>query len=165
MPKTKYPFNFSYTEIEASADDFIDTVFATLQSSFLLLPRGPGFVTYQDFQQAYEVLKRHTIGFTVIEPKNVMAALTEDTLTFIVLRSILGFTPPELAYVAAQTSGVAISQSFARTLDRRIRAERLIFQSLSSQSKKRVAALTTAACQLLQGGVDTAPGGMIHRLS
>jgi hypothetical protein len=33
----------------------------------LLLPRGPGFVTYPEFQQAYEVLKRHTAGFTALK--------------------------------------------------------------------------------------------------
>jgi hypothetical protein len=162
--KTRYPFEVPYTEIEANFDIFINTVFSTLQSSFLLLPRGPGFVTYQDFQQAYEVLKRHTAGFSVVKPKNVMDALKEDALAFVILRTILGFTPPELAYIAAKASGVAISQNFARTLDRRVRIERWVFQSLSSQNRKRITALVAAACQLLEEGVGEVPEGMIHRL-
>jgi hypothetical protein len=164
MSKMKYPFDVPYAEIEASADVFIDAIFATLQSSFLLLPRGPGFVTYPDFQQAYEALKRHTAGFTVIEPMNVMAALKENTLAFIVLRSILGFTPPELAYVATKMSNATVSQSFVRTLDRRIRNEQLAFHTLSSQGQQRVVALVSAACQLLQESMGAVPEGMIHRL-
>jgi hypothetical protein len=74
-PTTRYPFEASYAEIEADVDAFINAVFDTLQSSFLLLPRGPGFVTYPEFQHAYEVLKRHTAGFTAVEPDNVWQML------------------------------------------------------------------------------------------
>jgi hypothetical protein len=124
MTTAKYPFSVPYSEIEAEIDVFIDTVFDTLQSSFLLLPRGPGFVAYSEFQQAYEVLKRRTTGFTLVEPENVLQALQEDALTFIVLRAILGFTPSELAYIASEKSAITVSQSFARNLDRQIRTER-----------------------------------------
>lgn len=71
--QTRYPFKVPYEGIEANVDVFIDAVFDVLQSPFLLLPRGSDFVAYQDFQQAYEVLKRHTAGFAAIEPKNVRA--------------------------------------------------------------------------------------------
>ncbi len=109
-PTTRYPFEVPYAEIEADADTFMNAVFDTLQSSFLLLPRGPGFVTYQDFQRAYEVLKRHTAGFTAVESNSVMKALQEDALAFVVLRAMLGFTPPELAYVASKRSSIAVTQ-------------------------------------------------------
>jgi hypothetical protein len=164
VQKTTYPFEVPYPEIEANFDDFVDAVFDVLESSFLLLPRGPGFVTYQEFQEAYETLKRNTAGYTVVEPKNVMNALNEDALAFIVLRTILGFSPPELAYVASKASENTITQNFARTIDRRVRTERQAFRSLSSQSQERVALLVTAACQLLQEGVGEVPEEMIHRL-
>lgn len=164
MMKTRYPFEVLYTEIEAEVDVFIDAVFSTLQSSFLLLPRGSGFVTYQDFQQAYEVLKRHTIGFSVIQMENVINAFREDGLTFVVLRTMLGFTPPELAYLASKDSGVAISQNFARNLDRSVRSERRAFQSLSHQYQERIVALVSTACRLLQEGAGEVPESMIHRL-
>jgi hypothetical protein len=151
-------------EVEADVDAFIDAVFDTLQSSFLLLPRGPGFVTYPEFQQAYEVLKRHTAGFTAVEPDVVMEALQEDALAFIVLRAMLGFTPPELAYVASQQSGVAVSQSFARSFDRRVRVKRQVLQSLPPASRKRVGAMASTACQLLSEGVAETTPDMIHRL-
>ena len=82
-PTTRYPFEVPYAEIEADVDAFINAVFDTLQSSFLLLPRGPGFVSYPEFQQAYEVLKRHTAGFAAVEPENAMEALHEEALAFI----------------------------------------------------------------------------------
>ncbi len=162
--KTRYPFSIPYAEIEADVDVFVNSVFDTLQSFFLLLPQGPGFVTYQDFQQAYEVLKRHTVGFTLVESKNVMDAFDERALAFVVLRTTLGFTPPEWAYVAAQASGIAIPQGFVRNLDRRVRVERQTLRSLSSQSRERMSALVAAACQLLQEGVRKVPQGTIHRL-
>ena len=161
---TRFPFEIPYAEIEADVDPFIDVIFDRLQSSFLILPRGPGFITYPEFQQAYEVLKRHTAGFTTVEPGTVMNALQEDALAFIVLRTMLGFTPPELAYVASQKTGTVVSQSFARTLDRRVRIKRQAFQSLVSNSQKRVAALVSTACQLLRDAVAKAPPDMIHRL-
>jgi hypothetical protein len=161
---TKYSFEVPYAEIEANIDAFINAVFDTLQSSFLLLPKGPGFVTYLEFQQAYEVLKRHTIGFTEVEPDNVMVALWEDALALLVLRTMLGFTPPELAYIASQKSGIVIPQNYARTLDRRIRIKRQALQSLSPQSRKRVTALVSTVCQLLKDGAAKTLPDMIHRL-
>jgi hypothetical protein len=163
-PTTRYPFEAPYVDIEADIDAFVNAIFDALQSSFLLLPRGPGFVAYPDFQQAYEVLKRHTTGFAAFEPQNVLNALEEDALAFIILRAILGFTPPELAYVAAEESGVAISQNFARALDRRVRMDRRAFCSLSPQSQERVTILVATACQLLKEGAGEAPEDMIHRL-
>jgi hypothetical protein len=49
IPTTRHPFKVPYADIEANVDAFINAVFDTLQSSFLLLPRGPGFVTYPEF--------------------------------------------------------------------------------------------------------------------
>ena len=59
----KYPFEVPYAAVSSAPDPFIDAVFDSLQSSFLILPKGVGFVPYAEFAQAYEVLKRHTQGF------------------------------------------------------------------------------------------------------
>jgi len=164
IPMTRYPFEAAYAEIEADPDVFIDAVFGVLQSSFLVLPRGPGFVTYSEFQDAYEVLKRRTAGFGMVEPEMVMEALAEDGLAFVVLRSVLGFTAPELAYVATQRTGIDVPQGFARTFDRRVRKNRQALRSISATGYERVAAMVLAACQLLAEGVDEIPRDMIHRL-
>ncbi|MBN1137816.1 MAG: hypothetical protein JXM73_14605 [Anaerolineae bacterium] len=163
-PQTKYPFKVPYAEIEANVDAFVDTVFGTLQSSFLLLPRGPGFVFYPDFQQAYEVLKRHTFGFSRMDQEQVMGALAEDALVLVVLRTILGFTPSELAYEASKSSSARVSQGFARTLDRHVRTNRQMFQSHSYPGQERLVALVAAACHSINSGVADIPQEMIHRL-
>jgi hypothetical protein len=164
-PTTPYPFETPFAEIESNIDAFIDAVFDTLQSSFLFLPRGPGFVTYPEFQQAYEALKRHSLGFAAVEPGNVMNALQENGLAFLVLRTILGFTPPELAYITSQESGVTVSQGFARNFDRQIRTRHTL-DFLTPGSQKRVTAMVSTACRLLEEHAavkDTDPD-MIHRL-
>ena len=42
-------------------------------------------------------------------------------IAFIVFRSILGFSPPELAYMTTETTGVSVDQGAARAIDRRVR--------------------------------------------
>jgi len=163
-PMTKYPFEATYAEIEADLDAFIDAVFGVLQSSFLILPRGPGFVAYPEFQDAYEVLKRHTAGFAAVELDPVMAALTEDGLAFVVLRTILGFTAPELAYLTTQRMGLEVPQGYARTFDRRVRGNRQALRSISPAGYERVATMVSAVCQLLAEGAGETPADMIHRL-
>ena len=164
MPKTRYPFEALPSEIERDEESFISAIFDSLQSSFLLLPRGPGFVTYTEFQQAYEVLKRCTSGFTALDQTTTMDALEEDALAFVVLRTMLGFTPPELAYLASRETGVAVSQGYSRSLDRRVRVDRQMFQSVSAQGQERIVALVETACRLLQQGAEETPDSMIHRL-
>lgn len=162
--KTAYPFEVPFETVEADVDLYVSAVFDALRSSFLLLPRGPGFVEYPDFQQAYEVLKRHTNGFRVLEPARAIQALEEDALALVVLRTMLGFTPSEWAYVTSRELEETVSQNFARSVDRRVRIDCQMMRSLSEVSRRRVIAMVTVACQLLQGGAGDAPEGMIHRL-
>jgi hypothetical protein len=164
MPAMKYPFDVDYAEIAADAGPFVDAVFGDLQSSFLLLPRSPAFVTYPDFDHGYEALKRHTQGFAALDVAGIMDAIREDAVAFIVLRTMLGFTPPELAYVAARASTLAISQNFVRALDRRAREDRALFRSLKPRPYALVVAMVTAAADLLQQTSRDVPEGKIHRL-
>ena|SRR5438094_5807878 len=75
LAQTKYPFEVSYEEIEAAPEPFISAIFSCLESEFLILPKGDGFVEYPVFEQAYETLKRTTGGFNV--SGNFSALLTE----------------------------------------------------------------------------------------
>ena len=125
----RYPFEVPYPAVASDPDPFIDAVFDSLQSSFLILPKGVGFVPYADFAQAYEALKRSTQGFAQVEPPRVMQAIQQDALSLVVLRAILGFSPPELAFVAVERTGVHVSQSFARSLDREVRENRRLMDA------------------------------------
>jgi hypothetical protein len=102
----------------------VEATFADLQSQFLVMPRGSGFIPYPDFQDAYEILKRHTNSFTHLTESSVWAALRADSLVFVVLRTILGMTPPELAELARTDGSVIVPQSVARTVDARCRSDR-----------------------------------------
>ncbi|MBA3531737.1 MAG: hypothetical protein H0T73_07460 [Ardenticatenales bacterium] len=93
-----YPFEVPYREIVADLDSYVDIIFADLASSFLLFPRGKGFLEYESFQKAYEVLKHATGGFSTFEAAQVLEAIKENVLTFVVLQtsareSPVGFIP------------------------------------------------------------------------
>ncbi|MGD0948240.1 MAG: hypothetical protein ABSA52_12480 [Candidatus Binatia bacterium] len=98
----KYPFEVGFEEVQANLDTYVSRVFSTLKSEFLVLPKGEGFVEYPQFEQAYEALKKATGGFESLSPSIVLQAVIDTPLILVVLRTMLGFTPPELAYVASQ---------------------------------------------------------------
>lgn len=54
----KFPFEADLAEIEASPDEFVDSVFSCLESEFLVMPLGQGFVTFPMFEGGYEALKQ-----------------------------------------------------------------------------------------------------------
>lgn len=60
----KYPFEVPFEEIEADPDPFVSAIFSCLESEFLVLPKGEGFIDYPVFEQAYERLKQATAGFS-----------------------------------------------------------------------------------------------------
>lgn len=158
---TKYPFEASLGELEAELDAYVSAVFSTLESEFLVLPRGEGFIDYPAFEQAYEALKQATGGFRVIDPSRVLPVVKDAPLVLVVLRAMLGFTPPEWAYVATQRTGVQVAQGFARGLDRRARMEP--FSPLNS-SNQGLKALVEVACALLSAAAPQVAADRIHRL-
>lgn len=160
----KYPFEAELSEIEASPEPFVSAVFSSLASEFLMLPKGDGFVDYAAFESGYEALKRATGGFATLPPAQVLQAVLESPIAFVVLRSMLGFTPPEWAYIAAQRSGLEINQGFARTLDRRVRISPLAPLRPSAEMLPRIEAMVTAACELLEQGCPEVQASQVHRL-
>lgn len=162
--KTRYPFEVSYTELQANLDSFVAVIFSALESEFLVLPKGPGFIEYPIFEQAYQTLRKATKAFTLFDPSAIMEAVRQTPLCLIVLRTMLGFTPSEWAYVASRRTEVEVSQGYARALDRRIRISPLSPLRLTPVAHKRVMALVTTAVQMLASpGIGTGTGE-IHRL-
>lgn len=157
----KYPFEASLSELESGLDGFVRAVFSTLESEFLVLPKGVGFVDYPSFERAYESLKQATNGFAAIEPERVLSAIQQTPLVLITLRAMLGFTPPEWAYVSTQRSGIEVTQGFARTLDRKARTKP--FSPLKALSPAVIAMVQTA-CNLLKNPVPPVDPERIHRL-
>jgi hypothetical protein len=160
----KYPFEVPWKEVAANLPEFVGVICESLESEFLTLGKGEGFVDYPTFERAYEALKRATNGFCTIDPTRVLATVKATPLSLCVIRTMLGFTPPEWAYVATQHTGVTIDQGYARTLDRRVRLHPEGPMSFSVAQEKRLSALVAAACELLKQGAPKTGADHIHRL-
>ena len=166
MPKTPtpLPFEATFEDIRANPDAYVDAVFESLGSSFLVLPRGPGFIDYPMFERGYEALKLATEGFVHIEPGRILPVALAVPISIVVLRSILGFTPPEWAYVASQRTGIQIDQVVIRALDRNVRLAPERPLTLKGAASERLKALIESACALLNEGAPQVGTDRIHRL-
>lgn len=163
-----HPFDVTAEEIGDRLDELVDVTFTDLQSQFVVLPRGPGFIEFADFQDAYEMLKARTNGFTEFTVERVWSAVTTDALGLVVIRTMLGFSPPEWAEAAESRTDVALPQGAARTLDRRVRQERGLFARsgfMETQTGRRARALIEVAVALLTEGAPPQREGMLHRLA
>ena len=76
------------------------------------MPKGVGFVEYPAFERGYEALKTATKGFAEFVPTKVLPAALAVPISIVVLRTMLGFTPPEWGYVTTQRTGVNVTQGF-----------------------------------------------------
>lgn len=161
----KLPFEASFDELQTDADAYVSAVFSLLESEFLLLPKGKGFIEYPDFEQAYEELKKTTGGFEQLSPDVVRAAVIETPLVLVVLRTMLGFTPPELAYVASQHGGAEVTQGFARAIDRKIRMAPFTPLRATGLTRSRIEQLVATACRLLATPAPAQNEDKIHRLN
>lgn len=166
MPR---PFELDERELGASLDEMVDATFADLQSHFLVLPKGSGFIPYEDFQAAYEILKHHTSAFSVFTEETVWSALMADSLVLVVLRTILGMSPPEWAELARSERDSDVDTNAARTLDTRVRHDRTFLsrnrEDTSSASIPRVAALVSVAVEYITRGATPGAENTVHRLA
>ncbi|RJX18310.1 MAG: hypothetical protein C4575_10835 [Desulforudis sp.] len=160
----KYPFEVSFSEILSDPDPFVSAVFSCLESEFLVMPKGMGFVEYDVFEQGYEHLKRVTHGFSDLDVKTVMTAVIEVPIVLIVLRSILGITPPEWGYMTTQRTRTEVTQGYVRSLDRSIRMAPFQALKITPLSARRLEALVGTACQLLGTPIPSVGEERIHRL-
>ncbi len=161
----KFPFEADPGEVRAAPETFVDAIFSSLVSEFLVMPKGEGFLEYGDFAAGFESLKRATNGFTKMDPPSVMKAVLGSPVVLIVLRSILGFTPPEWAYLAGNRTGVPIPQNAARTLDRDVRMSPDRPLNPTELTLTRINALVETACALIVEGSPAVPSDKLHRFS
>ena len=160
----KYPFEASFREIMQNPEPFIDAVFSSLESEFLTIPKGIGFIEYPVFEKGYEALKSATVAFSELTFNRIFSAALSRPISVIVLRTMLGFTPPEWAYIATERTKVDVPQGFVRTLDRKIRMAPDKPLKLSKDSTSRLRALIETACTILTGGAPDVAENQLHRL-
>jgi hypothetical protein len=161
-----FPFEVPFEQVQSDLENYIDATFDSLESTFLTMPKGEGFIDYPVFEEGYEALKRATHGFQAMSPESVIVAVYDIPVSFIVLRTILGFTPPEWAYVTAQRTGVEVSQGAARSIDKKIRTNPLepLCTSNGGITDMRIQAMVRAACELIHEGVQDGVPEVLHRL-
>ena len=160
-----FPFEVPFNEVRDHLDSFVDAVFGSLESEFLVMPRGDGFVDFPTFEAGYERLKRDTSGFRGVSPEQVAEAVLDQPISLIVLRCMLGFTPPEWAYLATRYTGIEVPQGAARTLDRRIRTDpESPLRRDGGLTEQRVRALVMVACEHLARGAPPVSADRLHRL-
>jgi len=158
------PFEVPFADVESHIEGYVDSVFASLRSEFLTLPKGEGFVEYPTFETGYEALKRATSDYRKFEPEAIFALVCATPIAFIVLRTMLGFTPPEWAYVTTEHTNVEVPQGAARTLDRNIRLNPTkALPAGGGVTEQRMRAMIGTACRLLTEGPPETPG-LLHRL-
>ncbi|MEW6499901.1 MAG: hypothetical protein ACOY8P_01905 [Thermodesulfobacteriota bacterium] len=161
----KYPFEAPFEEITRNADRYVDAVFSCLESEFLVMPKGEGFIEYPMFERGYEALKTATTSFSHFDPQQVLPAIVATPLSLVVLRTMLGFTPPEWGYVTTQRTSVSVTQGFVRTLDRKIRMSPETPLNVNGTSGERLKALVETACSMLTEGMPSIANDQLHRLN
>ena len=159
-----FPFEVSLEEILQDPESYVDAVFSCLESEFLVMPKGAGFVEYPVFERGYEALKAATVGFSQLDPHKVFSVTVSEPISIVVLRSILGFTPPEWGYVTTQRTGMPVTQGFVRSLDRKVRMAPETELNTNGVTKQRLKAMVETACQLLSCGVPEVDDDQLHRL-
>lgn len=160
------PFEASAAEIAKEPDLYVDSVFGMLESAFLTIPKGRGYVEYSVFEAGYEALKRSTRAFEDFTADRIENAVGRMPMAFVVLRAILGFSPSEWAEATARRTGSpSVTQLFVRGLDRRIRltpSRPVLGRSESADARIRI--LVETARDLVTEGAPPASEVLIHRL-
>ena len=158
-------FDIDFDDPGIAWDPLVDEVFGELSSSFLEMPRGEGFIDYPTFEKGYQALKRQTDSFAALTTENVLTAIREVPIAFIVFRCILGLSPPEWAYITSEMTTVAVNQGAARSIDRSIRINPLSPASRrTDDTTTRMRAMIDAGVRTVLQGAGTVAPGLVHRL-
>jgi hypothetical protein len=158
-------FDANYRDPAIVWEPLVDEVFEELKSSFMEMPKGEGFIAYPTFEAGYQTLKRRTNDFAAIDTASIEAAARETAISLIVFRCILGFTPPEWAYVTTEITDVQVDQGAARAIDRKIRLNPLTpLKATNGLTDQRVRAMIRAGVETLAKGTGVVAPGLLHRL-
>ncbi|MEX0641700.1 MAG: hypothetical protein WD468_03315 [Pirellulales bacterium] len=160
----QHPFDATPDELIGDLSGYVQAVIGSLQSSFMVMPKGGGFVEYGPFEAGYQALKQATRNFENLSSDAIMNAVTQRPMSLVVLRTILGFTAPEWAYMASERAGTEVSAGYARSIDRRIRDNPDQPLNVQASSRPRVEALVATACELIEEGAPEIGEETLHRL-
>jgi hypothetical protein len=159
-------YTASVSDLATHLDDYVDEVLADLTSSFLVMPKGNLFVEYQEFSAAYECLKRSTAAFSAITPDSLWAAVLENSQCVLVVRTILGMTPPEWAELTRSEGHDEVDADWLRAFDKRIRVDPgFVARQTRESTIVKMRAILEVACQHLNADVPEGSVDTVHRLN
>ena len=165
MPR---PFEVSSGDLQDRIEELVDATFSDIQSQFLVLPRGDNLVEYHEFQSAYEILRRRTNAFADFSEGSAWSALRENSLSFVVIRTMLGMSPPEWADLARSDRDSDVNQGYARNLEGQCRSDRAYVSGLvrprNSKALNRIEALISVAVEYITRGSPPGAADTVHRL-
>jgi len=154
-------FEISEDQLETHMDELVQTIIDSLESYYLTLPKGPGYITYERFGEAYDVLVKLTDGFDNFSYDSVWNTFSEDNLVFVVMRTILGLSPPEWADLTREKTHVIVSQGQARKFDRDVREQKN--KEFSVKAQEKLSAMLRTAILVISQETHNVPNGIIHR--
>jgi len=152
-----------------------EAVLDTLQSFFIEMPRGSSFCKRDDFARGYKAFRKATRNGADLSGEAVLEAIAQDPRAWVVLRSIVGLSPGEAAWVAieeAQAHGtfLAVKQADARELDAAARrGEQLVFgehEARRAYQRKRdelVRSIVPLLADILRRPCPPVPEDKVHR--
>jgi len=123
--------------------DRAEAVLASLQSFFLTMPRGSSFCEREDFERGYHAFAEATQQGADVSGDALLVAMKADPRAWLVLRCILGVSPGEAGYLAAEAAAgkgepLAVEQGPMRDLDARAkRGEPLLFDAAAPRKNQR----------------------------
>jgi hypothetical protein len=165
MPKAiTYPFQASPQQLTKHIEEYINVTVGTLSSFYLELPSGEHFVKYARFQTAYDQLKAATRAFATLDRKLILEAARKDALVIVVLRCMVGLSPPEVADICTETQQVPVTQGFARGVDQRAREGADLFGRARPETVRRLTAVIEAMCSAIERGATPTTPLVLHRL-
>jgi hypothetical protein len=161
------PYQLTNEQLLDQLDAMVSTTFSDLTSQFMLLPRGLAFVAYEEFLAGYEALRHATDGFTILSVDHCWTALRKNALALVVIRCLLGVSPPEWQDMTFEETGVRLPNNWARGLDGRVKRDHRFFSTSGGKTAltvERTTLLLRSACTALLAGADEASDGLVHRL-
>lgn len=160
----RFSFQVDRMDIGDNLELLVAALMGSLQSHYLDMPRGVDFVEYSSFQTGYECLRQSTGNFTRMDAAAILECVFDHPMALIVLRTMLGFSPPEWAYEASTTTRVNVSAGYARSLERRIRSSQTSPLRRTETSLPRIRALVETACAMLTRGNASTMPSILNRL-
>lgn len=162
------PYMLAPDDLADNLDGAVDAVFGTLSSQFMLLPKGDTYLTYPEFQAGFEALRIASGGFRDFTTQTCWDAVRRNARAWIVLRAIIGVSPPEWGDLANELNIEPIPTNWCREVDGDAKRDPDFFNTGKGQTGlrvRRIDACFAVAVGAISGGAGPVPDDVIHRLS